>query len=331
MGVVGAGYMGRRHARVYSGLGGLCELHGVYDTDRARARAVAERYETRVYGSLEDLLADVQAVSIASPSSRHVEQATAAIAAGVDVLIEKPVALDRGEAQMLCAAAAAAPERIVQVGLIEHFNPAIGELRKLLGSQSLVALDIQRLSPFDGRITDADVVQDLMLHDVHIVLSLARADLLHVQSAGLSVRSAEPSFDYAVAHLIFADGLIASLSASRITESKIRRLAATTAEALVAVDYLSRTIEVSRWTRVEDQQEDERSCRQESVVERIHVPPEEPLVAELAAFLRCVRERTRPAVALDMGVRSLEVVEMIRAAGRRLAPAPAPSTDLLVA
>jgi predicted dehydrogenase len=319
VGVIGAGNMGRRHARVYSSLGGLGELQGIYDAEPAPARLLARRYEARAYRSLDDLLGEVDAVSIVSPSRFHVEHAARALEAGVDVLVEKPVALSVEEARRLQEIAAAAPARIVQVGHVEHFNPAIGELRKLLAAHTLVAIDIQRLSPFDGRITDADVVQDLMLHDVHVVLSLAGSPLRHVQSAALAVRSPE-QHDYAVAHLLFDDGLIASLSASRVTEGKVRRLAATTTEAHVTMDYLSRTIEVSRWARLEDRPGDERSYRQESVIERIFVPQEEPLVAELGAFLRCVRERGRPAVDLAMGVRCLEVVEMIRDAILRVTP-----------
>ena len=312
VGVIGAGAMGSHHARAYSSLGGLCELHGVYDVERARAATLATRFQTRAYSSLDALLADVDAVSIASPSSLHIEQALAALDAGVDVLVEKPVALTPDDGRRLRIAAAAAPERVVQVGHIEHFNPAIGELRKLLHDQQVIALEIQRLSPFDGRIADADVVQDLMLHDVHVVLSIARSPLCHVQTAGAKVQT--DRLDYATSQLLFEDGLIASLSASRVTEEKIRRLSATTAEAHVRLDYLTRTIEVCRWTRLHQAVTDAGSYRQESIVERIFVPHEEPLVAELRSFLQCVRTGTQPEVDVTMGIQCLEVVDWIRGA-----------------
>jgi predicted dehydrogenase len=315
VGVIGVGNMGAHHARVYASLAGLCELHGVYDVDRSRTAAIAMRQETRAYERIEDLLQAVDAVSVASPSSFHVEHALLAIEAGVDVLIEKPVALTVAEAGTLLEAASHAPERIVAVGHVEHFNPAIRELRKLLAGQPVIAVDIHRLSPFDGRITDADVVQDLMLHDLHVVLSIARSPLRYVQSVARSVRSRGHD-DYAVAHLVFDDGMIASVSASRVTEEKIRRLTATTTEAHVTADYLNRTIEACRWTRLQVDDGDGRSYRQESVVERIFVPQEEPLVAELRSFLQCVRERCEPEVGLEMGVRCLEVVDQVRAARR---------------
>jgi predicted dehydrogenase len=315
VGVVGAGAMGNHHARVYASIADVCQLNGVYDVVADRAAATAQRFETRAYETLDELLAHVDAVSIASPTSAHVEHAGRALEAGVDVLVEKPVAGDLHAARHLRALARRFPARVVQVGHIEHFNPAIDVLRKLLAAQPALALDIQRLSPFDGRITDADVVQDLMIHDVHVVLSLARSELRRVQAVTLSSRS-ESQDDYAAVHLVFGDGMIARLSASRITEEKIRRLTATTSDAHITLDYLHRSIQVCRWTRLEPDHDDDRAYRQESVVERIFVPQEEPLVAQLRSFVACVRGGGEPEVGIDMGVRCLEVVEQIRAAAR---------------
>jgi predicted dehydrogenase len=314
VGVIGVGTMGAHHARAYDALGGLCELHGVHDPDHQRARAVAERFGTRAYPDLAALLDEVEAVSIASPTALHVEHALAAIERGVDVLVEKPVALSASEALRLQAVAAALPRTpIVQVGHIEHFNPAVGELRKLLAGEDLVALDVQRLGPFDGRDTGMDVVQDLMLHDIHVLLSFTDAPLRDVHAAGRRLRSPDHE-DYAVATLVFADGVIATLAASRVTEEKIRRLTASTASAHVTVDYLRRTIEVSRWGRLSGHPEDAQTYRQESVVERIFVPLEEPLAAQLRSFLGCVRERTAPEVGLGTALRCLDVVEAVREA-----------------
>lgn len=316
VGVIGTGQMGNHHARAYASLPGLCELHGVFDVDSTRAAEVARRHETRAYGELDDLLADVDAVTIASPSSFHVEHAVRSLEADLHVLIEKPVALTVEETRSLRAVAQRTTSRVVQVGHIEHFNPATRVLRKLLAGRTVIALDIQRLSPFDGRITDADVVQDLMLHDVHVVLSIARSELRHVQTAAVAIHSAGQN-DYAVAHLVFGDGMIASLSASRVTEEKIRRLTATTVDSHITMDYLRRTIELSRWTRFEPDQGDERSYRQQSIVERIFVPQEEPLVAQVRSFLTSARSGAEPEVGLEMGVRCLEVIERIRAAAPR--------------
>lgn len=324
VGVIGAGSMGAHHIRAYSALGGLCDLYGIHDRDPHVAAELARRFDTRPCASMEELLEHVQAVSICTPSALHVEHALTALHAGVDVLIEKPVALSVSEASMLAAALAADPRRpVVQVGHIEHFNPAVREVSKLLHGERIVGLELRRLSPFDGRILDADVVQDLMLHDIHVLLTFAGArKLCAVHAAGRRVRS--PALDdYAVATLTFDDGLIGTLIASRITEEKIRRLSVTTEQSHITVDYLARTVERCRSTHLELDGGGSRTYRQESLLERVFVPIEEPLLAQLRSFLDCVRERTAPEVDLQMAVRCLSVVQAVRdaIAGGRSAPA----------
>lgn len=310
-GVIGAGNMGTHHARCYAQLGSLCSLTGVFDTDFARAEAVARRYETRQYTELDRLLEDVDVISIASPSSLHLEHALHALAAGLHILIEKPLATSIGDAYLIADAAADAPQQVVQVGHIEHFNPAVVELRKLLSGQELIALDVRRLSPFDGRITDADVVQDLMLHDIHVVLSLLQTDPSTVNSFSRTVHSAAAA-DYAVAQLIFPSDTVATLTASRVTEEKIRELTATTSDAHISVDYLNHTVEVSRYARMTGHQTEPAAYRKESLLERIYVPRQEPLLVELGAFLRSVQNLTPPDVGVEMGVRCVELVERVR-------------------
>jgi predicted dehydrogenase len=313
VGVIGAGNMGSHHVRTYASLGGVCELRGIYDLDAERRGAVAKQFDTHPFDSVEELLKEVRAVSICTPSALHVEHALLALRAGVDVLIEKPVALTVEHAQALRDTVAGCARRpVVQVGHIEHFNPAVREVAKLLEDECMVALELQRLSPFDGRIVDADVVQDLMLHDVHVLLALAgERELAQVHAVGRRVCSPELD-DYAVATLTFDDGLIGTLIASRITEEKIRRLSATTEQSHVTVDYLRRTVERCRSTHLELDGGGSRTYRQESLLERVFVPIEEPLVAQLRSFLACVRERTAPEVDLDMGIRCLSVVQAIR-------------------
>jgi len=304
--------MGAHHARVYASLTGGCVLAGVYDVDPARAATVAGQWDAHAFGSIEELLENVDVVSVASPSSLHFEHAALAIEHGRDVLIEKPVSLDVASARMLERIASLRPVApVVQVGHIEHFNPAIRALRQLLDGHDIVAVDMQRLGPFDGRISDADVVQDLMLHDIHVLLSIAPSPLVDIKAAGRTVRS-EGQIDYCVCTFTFECGLIATLSASRVTEDKIRRLSVTTRDAHVTVDSMQRTLEVSRWTSLRATSTDSAAYRQESVIERVFVPVEEPLVAQLRSFLDCVRERRAPEVPLRAGTACLETVEAVR-------------------
>lgn len=302
--------MGSHHARVYAALTGACTLTGVYDPDTDRAATVASRWDARSYDTLEDMLREVDVVSIASPSSLHFHHTALALEHGLDVLVEKPLATTVENARMLDRMASLRPTKpVVQVGHIEHFNPAIVELRKLVGEYPPIAIDMQRLGPFDGRISDTDVVQDLMLHDIHVLTTLADSPLVRVQASGRRVRSDDHT-DYAVATFVFESGLIATLTASRVTEEKIRRMTVTSADAHITLDSMNRSLELSRWTSLRGG--DTAAYRQESVLERVFVPMEEPLVAQIQSFLKCVRERGAPEVPLRTGTACLQIVDAVR-------------------
>jgi predicted dehydrogenase len=302
--------MGSHHARVYAALTGACTLAGVFDPDADRAATVAERWDARAYSTLEDMLRDVDVVSIASPSSLHFHHTALALEHGLDVLVEKPLSVTVENARMLERMASLRPSKpVVQVGHIEHFNPAIVELRKLVAEYPPIAIDMQRLGPFDGRNSDTDVVQDLMLHDIHVLTTLADSPLVRVQASGRRVRN-DAHADYAVATFAFESGLIATLTASRVTEEKIRRMTVTASEAHITLDSMDRSLQLSRWTSLRGG--DSAGYRQESVVERVFVPIEEPLVAQIQSFLKCVTTRSAPEVPLRTGTACLQVVDAVR-------------------
>jgi predicted dehydrogenase len=304
--------MGSHHARVYAALTGACTLAGVFDPDTERAATLAERWDSQQYPTLEDMLRDVDVVSVASPSALHFHHTALALEHGLDVLVEKPLALTVENARMLERMAGLRPQTpIVQVGHIEHFNPAIVELRKLVAEHEPIAIDMQRLGPFDGRNPDTDVVQDLMLHDIHVLTTLADSPLVRVQASGRRVRSDDHT-DYAVATFVFESGLIATLSASRVTEEKIRRLTVTASDAHITLDSMNRSLELSRWTSLRGSAGGASGYRQESVLERVFVPIEEPLVAQIQSFLRCVRDRSAPEVPLRTGTACLQIVDAVR-------------------
>lgn len=318
-GVLGAGVMGGHHARSYAHFPSRVELAGVFDPDAARARAVAERYDARAYTDVEALLADVDVVTIASPSRLHVEHALLALEHGCDVLVEKPVALDAAGARHLQRAAAADPRGpVVAVGHIEHFNPAVSELRKLLDGRRVLGVDCRRLGPASTRNGDIDVVQDLMLHDLHVVLTLADGDaIVDVHAAGV-VPPASDKLEYAVATVSFSSGAIATFGASRATEERVRRMSITAVDSHVTVDLASRTLESCRATSLAEGPA--AGVRSESVVSRVLVPNDEPLLAQTRSFLDAVVARRPPEVGLDTALRCMELVEAIRAAAGRPAP-----------
>ncbi len=302
-GVVGVGSMGENHARVYSELRGT-ELVGVADLNTTLAERVAETYGTEPM-AFEELLSGCDVVSVAVPTAAHYDTVRACLEAGLDVLVEKPIAGTVEEARDL-ATHARAHDCVLQVGHVERFNPALGALESLVSDLEVIAVDAERLGPPVDRADRDDVVTDLMIHDVDVVGSLLDAVPVSVAATGTE------DGEYATARLEYPDGVVASLTASRVTQKKVRRLTVTARECLVEVDYLEQSVLVYRDSFPEYVTDDGRSrYRHESVIERPRVENGEPLRRELESFLEAARTGTRPAVTAGDGLRALETVAEI--------------------
>jgi predicted dehydrogenase len=310
--------MGERHTRVYANMPSV-ELVGISDMGIERGRAVAETYETSFFESYHELLERVDAVSIATPTHTHFAVAADCLRAGAHILIEKPLAGTITEARKL-AKLAEESGLVVQVGHIERFNPAFLELEAILQDMDVVGLAAHRLSPFDTSGTDADVVYDLMIHDIDIALALLPQGLANIQATGRAARTT--AVDYAIATLSFGDGPIASLTASRITEQKVRLLEVTTLGAYVTADLLNKSIRVYRRAVPEFVSGEQRPLRyrQENLVEWIQIPTAEPLQLELQDFIRCARDGARPKVSATEALHALTVASSI--SERIHAPSP---------
>jgi predicted dehydrogenase len=303
IGLSGAGQMGAHHARVLaSGAVAGCRLAGIFDPDRSRASALAAHVGATVSGSFEELIERSDALVVAAPTQLHAEQVLACVAAGRHVLVEKPAAPDLASAVALRdAVAAAGSAAVVQVGHIEHFNPSVVRIRELLDGEAPLVVSARRLGPPTVRSDLLDVVSDLMLHDIHVALSLDPGALQGVAGVGLCRNGGPP--DYAHAALLFGGGLVAQLTASRITQERIRVLEVTTASAHLTADYARQTVDVAFWG-------DGRG----RVVDRVDVAAEEPLAAELRAFAEAARTGAPPQVDLDAAVRCMRVVDAVNAA-----------------
>jgi predicted dehydrogenase len=310
VGVIGAGRMGERHCRVYAGIAGV-EFCGVSDVSPERGQAVARRYGVPWFAHHDDLLATVDAVTIATPTRTHFRVASDCLARGVHVLVEKPLAGDVAEARELVRRAEQT-RLVLQVGHIERFNPAVLELQSVLEDEAVVAMSARRLSPFDTSNTDVDVVYDLMIHDIDLTLALLGRDVASVQACGRSTHL--PAADHVVAMLSLTDGPVVTLTASRVTEQKVRQLEITARGAFVDVDLLSKTVCIYRRTLPEFISNHQRPLRyrQENFVERIQIPTAEPLLLELESFVRCVRLGTRPVVTGADGLQAMELAARIR-------------------
>ncbi|TQQ79344.1 Gfo/Idh/MocA family oxidoreductase [Halonotius terrestris] len=303
-GVIGVGSMGRHHARVYSELPDV-ELVGVTDVDTAAAESVAAEYGTQAM-SREELLAAADIVSIAVPTPYHYETAVACIDNDVDILIEKPFVEKLDQGRDLAERAREAGVTL-QVGHIERFNPATSVLSEIVPDLDIVAIDIDRLGPPVDRGGDDSVVMDLMIHDIDILLSLVDGDIDSMSAAARDEGHANVQFE-------FDDGAIASLTASRLTQQKVRQLSVTAESCRVNVDFISQTVEIHRHSMPEYiESNGDIRFRHESVVERPIVDNGEPLKAELAAFVTSAREGSEPVVTAEDGLRVLAVANEIEA------------------
>lgn len=311
VGVIGVGKMGRHHARAYAQLEHLCHFVGVCDLDEVAGRAVAQRYGGKFFKRPEDLIACTDAVTIAVPTSEHLQLGIMAAEAGVQFLMEKPVCMNVREAEILHRVVKRRGT-IAQVGHIERFNPALQELARILEGHRIVAVDSRRMGPYDARVRDMDVIQDLMIHDLDIIRYLFPGKVTSLSAKGRAVKS-ERAVDYAVATMTLEEGLIANFTASRVTEQKVRVLTITTETAYIELDYVERRISISRRSSGRFEGEPLPAYRMENVEEQVFVTDREPIISQTEHFLKCLRSGQAPMVGMTDGIEALRTVAAIQA------------------
>jgi predicted dehydrogenase len=320
--VVGVGVFGRNHARVYQELeqqGEPVRLVGVVDPDLDRADAVAREFGCRAFGSVEQMLtthSEVHAASVAAPTVHHLELARALMEAGIDVLIEKPLAASFAEANELVHLAAT-HDRIAQVGHLERFNPAVRATIPLLTQPMF--FEVHRLSVFTPRSLDVDVVLDLMIHDLDIVLAFANSPVKEVRAVGLPILSGK--VDIANVRLEFESGCVANFTASRVSTERVRKLRFFQPQQYVSVDYGRQEVLVFT-VGADAAAPGAPTVNPQIKVAKPPVTSEEPLHAELKSFLHAARQRSTPVVPLEDGRRALalalDIVAAIRAHGKKV-------------
>ncbi len=320
--MVGVGVFGRNHARVYKELeqqGEPVRLLGVVDPDLNRADAVAREFGCKGFSSVQQMLtthSELQAASVASPTMHHLSVAGELMQAGVDVLIEKPLAATLPDAKELVALAVR-HKRVAQVGHLERFNPAVRATVPLLTQPMF--FEVHRLSVFTPRSLDVDVVLDLMIHDLDIVLAFAKSPVKEVRAVGLPILSGR--VDIANVRLELESGCIANFTASRVSTERVRKLRFFQPRQYISLDYGRQ--EVLVFTVGQDGvAPGSPSANPQIGVMKPPVASEEPLHAELKSFLRAIRERSTPVVPLEDGLRALalalEIVAAIREHGKKV-------------
>ena len=332
--VVGVGVFGRNHARLYRQLQqeNLVRLVGVVDPDTARADSIAREFDCRAFGSIEQMLTthnEVEAASVAVPTCLHLEAARTLIEAGIDVLIEKPLASSLAEADELIALAKK-HNRVVQVGHLERFNPAVRATLSLIAQPMF--FEVHRLSVFSPRALDVDVILDLMIHDLDIVLTFVNSPVEEIRAVGLPILSGK--VDIANVRLEFQSGCVANLTASRVSTERVRKLRFFQPRQYISIDYGRQDVLVFTVDNTASPSFQSASApgtlgmgaASPSVNPHIQVakPPvnnEEPLSAEIRSFLQSVRGRSSPVVSLEDGRKALDLAlrvlnEISRHAGR---------------
>jgi predicted dehydrogenase len=309
IGVIGVGNMGQHHARVLDLLKDV-QLVGVADVNVEKGLELASKYRVRFFENYLELLELVDAVCIAVPTLLHHQVGMACLRAGVHALIEKPIAASIAEAESLVNAAAEA-NCILQVGHIERFNPAFQELTKVLKTEDVLALEAHRLSPYSDRANDVSVVLDLMIHDIDLLLDLVSSPVSKLTASGNSV-SNSGYLDYVAATLGFANGIVATLTASKVTHRKTRRLNVHCKNSFTEADFLKNEILIHRHTHANYSTEyGQVLYRQDGSIEKVYTSNIEPLYAELEHFVNCVRGGEPPSVGGEQALKALRLASSI--------------------
>jgi len=292
--VIGAGYLGKFHAEKYSKLPTV-NLVGVIDLDKDRATAIAELHHTQAFTQYQDILTKVDAVSIAVPTDQHYAVAKECLEAGLDVLIEKPITHKIWEAQSLLRLAKE-KDRIIQVGHLERFNPAIQKLTTILTRPLFI--ECHRLHSFVQRGTEVDVILDLMIHDLDIILSLVRSPVSKIHAIGVTVLSNH--LDIANVRLEFESGCVANITASRVSLKAIRKIRLFQPDCYAAVDFHKSAIEIYKKTVSQGEQP-------EISGDMIEFDKKDVLEEEIKAFVNAIQTRTPPLVS---GKEALEALKL---------------------
>jgi predicted dehydrogenase len=298
VGVIGAGHLGQHHAAKYARHPGA-DLVGIVDVDADRRQALANQLGVRSFPHHDEMLGQVDCVSIAVPTPLHYSIARDCLGSGVDVLVEKPLTVTVEEGKALVEFAARS-QRVLQVGHLERFNPAIRRLQGLVQNPRFI--ECHRLARFGERGTDVDVVLDLMIHDLDITLSMVPSSVRAVEAIGVPVLTS--NVDIANARLRFANGCIANLTSSRVSFKRERKIRIFQPDAYIAADYDLQRVRVCR--RVENGAEGPSLSMEEQ-----HVGDGDALADEISSFLDAVAQRGAPVVTGWDGLKALEVARTI--------------------
>lgn len=314
IGVIGAGHLGSLHTKMFAQIE-TAQLVGVYDIDGGKAQQVAAEYKTKAFSNLADLFGAVDAVSVATTTKAHFDVAKQSIERGLHTFIEKPITETIEQARQLVNLAEKRGVKI-QVGHIERFNPAILALEQF--EIKPLFIESHRLAQFNPRGSDVAVVLDLMIHDIDLILSLVKSPVTRIDANGVAVVS--DSEDIANARLQFENGCVANVTASRISQNKMRKMRLFQQDAYISIDFSQGLAEVFRLVDENDHTAkstmqlgkiDQGQRKRVIVYEQPEVKDVNALKHELELFVQAVQHNTEPAVSGKEGLQALEVAQEI--------------------
>lgn len=310
--VVGTGHMGRYHLAVYSEMPDV-EVVGIADVDEDLISRQADQYHTTPYADYRELIGKAELVSIAVPTDLHYPVARDFLSQGTNVLLEKPITKDLEQARELFSLAGDNGV-VLHIGHVERFNGAVQELKKIV--EEPILIESRRLGPFQKRVQDDGVVLDLMIHDIDIVLGLVDSPVAHLAAQGVSVFSSNE--DVAHVQIAFENGCMATLTASRATQNKIRTMAITQRDAYIYLDFTDQDIHIHRQASTEHVLTREQlRYKQESLIEQVFVYKDNPLKSEIRHIIDCIRNGAKRVVSVEDELKSLtvalEVLDIIHA------------------
>ena len=309
--VIGAGVMGKNHLKTYKNLPNV-ELIGVYDIFPEAAENAAKMFGIKAFSSMEEVAKSVNAVSVVTTSTTHADVGEFFLNHGIHCLIEKPLATTEEECMRLINAAKKNNVTLL-VGHIERFNPAVEQMSKILSDTSKIrSLTTQRMSAASGRITDVDVAMDLMIHDVEVIQSLVKSPVVNVQACSVKTADKPEGKDYISALLEFENGATANLTASRITQARVRTLTVTTDTNYIDMDFINQSINVHSQGRMpyvnQESIPDWMNYGLKGSVEQLFIPTNQPLSAELSHFMACIRGEATPRITGENALNALKVI-----------------------
>lgn len=309
--VIGAGMMGKNHIKTYKSLPNV-DLIGVYDINQEVANQAASMFGIKAFKTMEEAASMVDAVSIVTTSVTHADVGEFFLNKGIHCLMEKPLACTEEECQRLISAAERNNVTLL-VGHIERFNPAVQQMGKILSDTSKIkSLTAQRMSAASGRITDVDVAMDLMIHDMEVIQSLVKSTVVSVEAMSVKTQDRPEGKDYISALVQFENGVTANLTASRITQARVRTLTVTTDTNYIDMDFINQSINVHSQGRMPYVNQEDipewMNYGLKGSVEQLFIPSSQPLTTELNHFINCILGKEKP---ITNGQSSLEALRVI--------------------